>query len=185
LYARSRRAPSAVAAVLVTSTLVWVLARLSGSPGVEFRLAVLGLAVVAAVTATGLSGADPMLDRTAATNWSLLRVAHLAVVAVLGTVAALPVSQFGIALRDAVGLTGLAAVGVTLLGVRFGWLVPVVWAAVSMMITQAPDGGLLMAVATWPASPSDRTATLIGMVLGLGGGLAYVLRGPRLTGRSY
>jgi hypothetical protein len=145
-------------------------------------LTVFAVAVVCAVTATGLAGADPALERTAARDWRVRRATHVVAIGglavVLGVTAGPPVAT-EVVVRDAVGLTGLAAVGATVLGGGLAWCVPVAWSVVAMsaFLASQPTPAPLV---TWPFQPAGTTAaTIVAGVLGLAGLLVYALRGPR------
>lgn len=188
LYLKSRRAPSTLVAVLVSGVAVWLLTKWFPDPTVGVKLPPLALAVGAAVAAGGLAGADPMLDRTAAIDWRIRRLAHVLVVAVVvvslfQTIQAIGSAQvipFPAAVRDAAGLTGLAALGVAVVGAPLAWLFPVVWCAAAMMTP--PSANTAVQVITWLLQPTGTTAaTITAIVLGLGGALGYAVLGPRPT----
>ena len=191
LYLKSRRAPSTLVAVLVSSVVVWLLARYFPDPAVGVELPPLALAVGAAVATGGLAGADPLLERTAAVDWRIRRLLHVLILAAVvvwafqaiesvGGQQLLPISA---ALRDGAGLTGLAALGVAVIGVSLAWLFPVVWCAAAMM---TPPSSLAVTQAiTWLLQPtSSTTATITAIVLGLGGSLCYAILGPLAGSRS-
>jgi hypothetical protein len=151
-------------------------------PHVQMMLAMFAVAVVTAVTATGLAGADPALDRTGAVDWRARRAAHVVAIGTLATVLGLvagPPAATEVVVRGAVGLTGLAALGATLLGSGLAWCLPVVWtvAAISALSARVPPPAPLV---TWPVQPPDTTAAMVAAcVLGAVGLLVYAVRGPR------
>jgi hypothetical protein len=188
LYAKSRRAPSTLVAVLVGGVAVWLLTKWFPDPTVGAQLPPLALAVGAAAATGGLAGADPMLDRTGAIDWRTRRLAHVLVVAIVvvcvfqaiqtvGGAQQLPLTA---ALRDGAGLTGLAALGVAAVGASLAWLFPVVWCAAAMMTP--PSANTAVEVVTWLLQPTGTTAaTITAIVLGVGGALCYAVLGPRRT----
>lgn len=181
LYLRSRQVVvgAAVALACVTGLSLMV----GESAGSRLVLSVLAVMVVTAVAAVGLAGPDVALERTAALDWRGRRTAHVvaagALAVLLGVVLG-PDVPGEIVLRNAVGLTGLAALGATLLGAAMAWCLPMAWsvAAISVLLAGQPGAPLL----TWPVQPSGTTAaTLAAGAVGLLGLLVYDLRGPRLT----
>ncbi|HEY4024646.1 MAG TPA: hypothetical protein VGM75_38580 [Pseudonocardiaceae bacterium] len=176
--------PSALTAVLVSSLAIWALAKWFPDPIVGASLPPLALAVGAAVAATGLAGADEALDRTAAIDWPTRRLVHVLIIAVVvvGMFAAIQLIAgqqlipLATALRDGAGLTGLAALGVTVLGAPLAWLFPVVSTAAAMM---APPS---VQVITWELQAPDTTAAAVtAIILAVGGTVLHALLGPRRT----
>jgi len=180
LYLRSRQVAAGAGVALACVAGLRLLA--GDSPIFQEMLAVLGIALVTAVAAAGLAGVDPALERTAALDWRVRRAAHVVAVGGLTTVLGVvvgPPMPAEVVLRAAVGLTGLAALGVTLLGGGLAWWVPVTWTvgAVSAWLASQPPVAPLL---TWPLQPPDTTAaTVAAWTLGLGGMLVYAVRGPR------
>lgn len=180
LYLRSRQVAAGTG---VAVACVLGLGRLTGTTEpIRLMLAVFGVAVVCAVTATGLAGQDPALDRTAARDWRGRRATHVVAIGglavVLGVTAGPPVAT-EVVVRDAVGLTGLAALGATVLGGGLAWCLPMAWSvvAVSAFLASAPPAAPLV---TWPVQPvGTTTATIAAGALGLAGLLVYAVRGPR------
>lgn len=180
LYLRSRQVAVGAGVALACVTGIGLLP--NDSVHLRLVLAVFAVVLVAAVTATGLTGPDPELDRTAALGWWWRRGAHVVAIgglaAVLGVVAG-PSAPAEIVVRDAVGLAGLAALGATVLGAGLAWCLPVVWAlaAVSAFMASHPPAAPLL---TWPTQPPDTTAaTVAAWTVGVLGLLVYALRGPR------
>jgi hypothetical protein len=180
LYLRSRQVAVGVAVAVAAAVGIGLLGDDNDQPGV--MLTVFAITVVCAVTASGLAGPDPALERTAAWRWWGRRVAHVvaigALAVVLGVTAGPPVAT-GMVVRDAIGLTGLAALGAAVLGSGLAWVVPLVWSVVAVSafmgneVAPAP-------VVTWPVQPAGTTAaTIAAAVLGLAGLLVYAVRGPR------
>jgi hypothetical protein len=89
-----------------------------------------------------------------------------------------------VAVRNAAGLTGIAALGVTLLGGGLAWCVPVGWTAfcvAALMVSREPGAPLL----TWLVQPSGTdAATVAAGVLAVGGTVAYALLGPPARARQ-
>ena len=181
LYLRSRQVAAGAGVALACVVGISLLA--GDNPTLQLVLALFAVMAVTAVTATGLAGPDPALERTAALSWWWRRAAHVVAIgvlaAVLGVLAGPPVTT-EVAVRDAVGLTGLAAVGATVVGGGLAWCVPMVWtvAAVGALLASNPPAAPLL---TWLVQPPATTAaTVAAGALGLGGLLAYALRGPRI-----
>uniref|UniRef100_UPI000BF09EB4 hypothetical protein n=1 Tax=Streptomyces sp. wa1002 TaxID=1828186 RepID=UPI000BF09EB4 len=111
------------------------------------RLSVLAVAVAVASAAPGLGGQDAALDRTAAIRWAPLRAAHVLLIAAAVTLVLLaaqtaarePVTA-AFLLRDAAGLTGLAALGAVLFGAEYAWTPVVGWPAVTLFAAPDPAG---------------------------------------------
>jgi hypothetical protein len=185
LYLRSRSLPLAVAAAVGSVAALW-----SIHWATDHRLTgVLGLlAVVAAAVAAGpgLAGADFDLDRAAAIPWPPRRAAHVVVVgaAVIGVVTATwftgeqlaPAAQVT---RDAIGMTGLTALGAATLGAKQAWMPPLTWTMLALL--WAPTGTALhQQVLAWMVQPTHTTpATVTALVLGTVGAIAYAVLGPR------
>ncbi len=183
LYLRARQVAAGAAVALACVAGTGALA--GDAPPVRTMLAVFALALVASATATGLAGQDPALDRTAALDWRWRRVAHVVAAGALaaGAVTALgvvtdPLVDGAVVVRDAVGLTGLAALGVVLLGGGLAWCVPTVWAVVAvsaLLVTPSPGAPLV----TWLVQPPGTTAaTVTAGVLGVLGTAVYAVLGP-------
>lgn len=179
LYVRSRRAASNTGIALVSAAALGLLAAWSDSPDIEVVLALFAVTVVVSVAATSLSGPDAGLERTAALDWRLRRTVHVVAV---GAVAAGAVAALGmpsdVVVRNAIGLTGLAGLGVVVLGGGLAWCVPMAWTVVGVTVLLAsriPPAPLL----TWPVQPADSgAATVAACVLGAAGLVAYALVGP-------
>jgi hypothetical protein len=182
LYARARQIPVSAAAVAVGVGVLAVLAQPDGSP----QLAAFAAAIGVAALATGLSGHDLALDRTAAFGWPPRRAAHLllggtfvtALLLAAGKIAD-PLAPDAFVLRDVVGLGGLAAWGALLLGARAAWALPIGWTGGTLVIPPGDDHWL-SDLLTWPVQPDDTTAaTVTAIVLGCTGLLAYSAFGCR------
>jgi hypothetical protein len=170
LYVRSRGVPAALAVMVLGSVGLRVL-------GVDdVRLIVLGSALGVSVAVGGFGGQDVDLDRTGAIAWPLWRVAHFlaVVVVVVGLVLATGLGTFEVVARACVGLAGLGALGVVLLGRHLAWAPPVVWTVCCAVFPRDSP------VFTWMVQPvgtaaAMATAGTLG-VLGLAG---YATFGPR------
>lgn len=181
LYARSRQAPAAFAALLAATAGVWFLSRASWSP----LPVMLTLTAGIAVAAIGLSGQDPELDRTAALPWPIRRFAHLALIGLAAGGAVLAVQQLGattvdisIILRDAAGLLGLAGLAATIAGGQFGWTLPLLWAAITPFVQD--DGSTTSHIVGWMLQPAGvSAATWTAVVLAVAGTATYTARGGR------
>jgi hypothetical protein len=184
LYVRSRQVVvgMAVAAASVTGF------GLVAGDGEQTRLllAMFAVTVVCAVTATGLAGPDIALERTSARDWRLRRATHVVAIGglavVLGVTTGPPVAT-ELLVRDAIGLTGLAALATTVVGSGLAWCLPVTWsaAATTALLASRPTPAPLL---TWPVQPPGTTAaTAAAYTLGVAGLLAYSLLGPSTTSR--
>ncbi|GHJ39572.1 hypothetical protein [Streptomyces sp. TS71-3] len=185
LYARSRRAPTALGAAVAATAIAWLLAMVFSDTG-EVSSTVLALTVlllVVVVTAT-LGGPDDALDRTAARPWGWLRAAHLA--SALGCMLALlPATlltgtrfgPFGCVVRDTAGLLGLTALGAVTIGTARAWFLPLGW---TLGAAAFPGAGTAGEALTWQTqAPDSRPAVAVAAVLAVAGTAAYVGRGPR------
>ncbi|MEV2263710.1 hypothetical protein [Streptomyces anulatus] len=180
LYARSRRVPAAAGALLASAALLGAGAAADGAA--DPRLSVLAAAVAVAAAAPGLGGQDAALDRTAAIRWAPLRAAHVLLIAAAVTLVLLAAQTAGrepvtaaFLLRDAAGLTGLAALGAVLLGAEYAWTPVVGWPAVTLFAPPDPAG-----VGGWLLAPPDaRTAAWTAGALLAAGATGYAAAGPR------
>jgi hypothetical protein len=178
LYARSRQVPIALAALVLAAAGIRFLA------GDSWSLPYAALALVAgvAVAATGLSGQDADLDRSAAIQWFPRRATHLLLI---GVVAAAAVQTLGTAnvhmslvVRDVAGFTGLAGIAATVGGGQFGWTLPFGWCAIAFFVPQ--DSSLTTRMVTWMLQPAGTpTATWTAVLLAVAGIVAYAARGGR------
>ncbi|GIJ45116.1 hypothetical protein Val02_20020 [Virgisporangium aliadipatigenens] len=174
LYARSRRLPVAHLTAVAVALGGALIAPADGGAGPVLTAFV--AVVCAGVLGTGLTGADPALERTAAIAWVPRRALHVAAIAaVLAALAsAVDGGAHPAALRDAVGTTGLLALGATALGARTAWALPLAWFAGTVFLPAERTAARWMFVAG-PEPASTRTAVL----LGLSGLCAYALFGNR------
>lgn len=183
LYVRSRRLASSTGVALASVAALGGLAATADAGLTRAVLALFAVTVVVSVAATSLAGPDPALERTAALDWRVRRTVHVVAVgavtagavAVLGVVTDVPAD---VVVRNAIGLTGLAALGVVVLGGGLAWCVPMVWTVAGVtaaLATRTPPAPLL----TWPVQPADvGAATVAACVLGAAGLVAYALAGP-------
>lgn len=180
LYARSRRAPASAGALLASAALLGAGAAADGAA--DPRLGVLAAAVAVASAAPGLGGQDAALDRTAAIRWAPLRSAHVLLIAAAVTLVLLAAQTAGrepvtaaFLLRDAAGLTGLAALGAVLFGAEYAWTPVVGWTAVALFAPSDPAG-----VGGWLlAPPGSGTAAWTAGALLAAGVTGYAAAGPR------
>jgi hypothetical protein len=170
LYIRVRAIPAALGVMVIAAVGFWAI----DVPDVRPLVLAIGLGVGAA--AGGLGGHDVELDRTAAIAWFPRRALHLAAIAAVMS-GLLLLTDLGITeviVRDCVGLTGLAALGATVLGRQLAWSPPVTWTLCSVALP-VPDE-----VVNWMRQPPDTTAaTLTAAVLGVAGAAVYTVFGPR------
>ena len=179
LYVRSRRVAASTGFALVSVAALGLLAAASDATSTRTVLALFAVTVVVSVAATSLAGPDPALERTAALDWRLRRTVHTVLV---GAVAAGSVAALGmpsdVVVRNTIGLTGLAALGVVVLGGGLAWCVPMTWTVggmTALLAARTPPAPLL----TWPVQPADsRAATVAACVLGAAGLVAYAVAGP-------
>ncbi|MGC5561764.1 hypothetical protein ACPYPG_02825 [Streptomyces sp. FR-108] len=189
LYARSRRIPASLAAVVVSAVTVAVLVRDGGGGGVggpiEPGPSVLVLAAGAMAFSVGLSGQDTALDRTAAIRWVPRRAAHVLAAGAVVAAMLLAVQMVGedmataaFVVRDSAGLMGLVALGAALAGGQYAWTLPFAW--LSFAFFAPPPTSTPMEVATWMLLPPGTAAgTWTALVLTVVGTAAYALPGPR------
>lgn len=180
LYLRSRQVPAASAAAFAATAGLW-LAGISGPGQARPTLAVLAIGFGVAVFGTGLGGADPDLDRTAALRWPPLRAAHVLGVAVVvsAAVIATGLAPAEVVLRNAFGLAGLTALGAVVLGKQLSWCLPLVWAGGAAVMPAMPEPAI-MQVLTWPAQPWNSTTALVtALVAGTAGLVSYVVAGSQ------
>jgi len=179
LYLRSRQV--LVGAVVATVCAVGLSIPEYSSPLSTQLMALFAVTAVAAVAGTGLGAPDPALDRTAAVAWHWRRAAHVLAIAALATALGTLLGPAEVVTRNAIGLTGLAALAVTVLGGGLAWTLPLTWTAVAAMtavVTATPGAPLL----TWPIQPPGTTAaTVAAYLLGGAGVLTYALAGPRVA----
>jgi len=182
LYVRSRRVAASTAIALASVAALTALAVLSDVEFTRTVLALFAVTVVVSVAATSLAGPDPALERTAALDWRLRRTAHAVAVgvvassvAVLGVATDVPADMM---VRNVIGLTGLATLGVTMFGGGLAWCVPMAWTVAgvtAVLATRTPPAPLL----TWLVQPADSGAAMVAAgVLCAAGLVAYALAGP-------
>lgn len=181
LYARSRQVPASLAALVAGAAVMWLLARDDWS----LLPVSLVLTVAIAVAATGLSGQDADLDRTAAIRWLPRRGAHLLLIGGLALAAAqLPrlwaAEQVPLDLvtRNTAGLLGLAGISAVAFGGAYGWTLPLGAFAIAYFTPAEP--GTWTEVATWLFQPADVAAgAWTAAALGVAGFVSYAAFGTR------
>jgi hypothetical protein len=180
LFLRSREIPAGMLwAVPCMAVVAWLGTGPSGSRH-AVTAAALALALGTAILSHSLGGPDSVLDATAAIPWPPRRATHLITIFLVTATVVTAVTTVPITLivRDAAGLTGLAALAATLFGRRLAWTLPIVTGCVSAGIPAAPEPFVLHLL-TWAGQPvgskvAFTTATLFAVV----GAAAYVTRGP-------
>lgn len=191
LYLRSRAVPATAAAILACTVVLWALGLAVDHP--QGRVLVALLVAVAATTAIapGLAGADHDLDRASAIAWPPRRAAHVIVAgtAVLGLLAATALvgeqmAGTGQIARNVAGLTGLVAIGATVLGAARAPLLPVIWTALVLQYAppmgEPPTRPAYKVMLTWIVQPVEaRAATVAAVALAAAGTLAYAVLGSR------
>lgn len=186
LYLRSRQVPAALAAAVGSVAVLWWLGQATDDPTVHATLALLAVAAGTAAAGSGLAGADIDLDRTAAIAWPPRRAAHVLAVgaAIIGIVAATALTGHQLAparqiARDAVGMSGLVALGAATLGASRAWVVPLTWTLLVLLWVPAA-AATYQQVLTWMLQPvASKPAAITASVLGVTGILAYAVLGPR------
>jgi hypothetical protein len=191
LYLRSRQVPAALAAAVGSVAVVWSLSQATDNPTIRATLALLAVVAGTAAAGSGLAGADIDLDRTAAIAWPPRRAAHViaAGAAVIGIIAATALTGDQIApagriVRDAIGMSGLTALGAATLGAGRAWVPSLTWTLLAWTLPALPWPSLATAthqqVLTWMVQPPDTApATNTALILGATGVLAYAILGPR------
>jgi len=191
LYARSRAIPAIAATVVSCAVALWALGLVvHGTAG--RALAALLLAA-GATTAMGpsLAGPDHDLDKAAGLTWPAWRAVHIVAssTVVLGLLAATALAGERMAsvaqmARNVGGLVGLLALGAVVLGatraplVPLLWMVPVLWWAPPL--GEAPARPTYKVMLTWMVQPIEaRAATVVAVLLGAVGTVAYAARGSR------
>ncbi|HEY2058540.1 MAG TPA: hypothetical protein VGH57_09225 [Amycolatopsis sp.] len=182
LYARSRQVPASLLALVICTIGIRLAAGTQWSP----FFVTLTLAAAVAVAATGLSGQDIELDRTAAFNWLPRRLGHMLLIGVLAGGVLLLVQAPGgtqvatsVVLRDGAGLLGLAGLAATVLGGQFGWTLPLLWTVVALFVP-SPDPTKVSGAIAWPLLPPEAPMSwwMAGILFGVGTS-AYTLVGAR------
>jgi hypothetical protein len=177
LYLRSRQVP--VNSLVAAACAVGISIPEYTSTALNRLVALLAITAVVSVAATGFGAPDPALDRTAAMPWGRWRAAHVLAVGALAAGLGTLLAPSDVVVRNATGLTGLAALAVTVLGGGLAWSLPLTWTvvtAVPALTGQVPGAPAL----TWPFQPAGTTAaTVAACVLGGSGAVAYALAGPR------
>ncbi|WP_306213181.1 hypothetical protein [Actinoplanes sp. RD1] len=185
LYLRSRRVPAALAVTAGLQALLWTLwSVFSDARDVNPVMVILAVLLLVTIPAMTLSGADDALERTASLRWPWRRAAHL-LVALAVVLALLLVTQatgarfspVDVAVRDAVGLLGLTALGAAVLGAARAWFAPLGWTLAVLLYPL--EGTVLKELATWQMqAPGNTVALVTAAVLGAGGLVAYAVAGP-------
>jgi hypothetical protein len=185
LYLRSRRVPAALAVAVGGVAVLWSLSQAADNPAAVATAGLLAAVTGAAAAGPGLAGADIGLDRTAAIAWPPRRAAHVivAAAAVVGIVAATALTgdqlaPAGRAVRDAVGMSGLVALGAAALGADRAWVPPLAWTMLALLAP--PATAPYQQALTWMIQPAGTTsAAAVAVLLGVAGALAYAVFGPR------
>jgi len=125
LYARSRQLPASVAAAALCCLFVRVVV-----PSADPKWPALAITAAVSALATGLTGQDADLDRTAAWPWPAYRLAHVVAIASIAAVLVACAAPLPFVVRGCVGMTGLAALGAALFGGHLAWTLPCGWFAV-------------------------------------------------------
>ncbi|MER7910617.1 hypothetical protein [Streptomyces sp. NPDC096068] len=191
LYARSRALPGALVALAGTAAVAagtarWLETIPGSGPSDRLPVVVLGPLLAAAAVGTCLRAPSDELDRTAVRPWWPRRLAHLLVPAALAALLlALAVpghpAEFGApaAVRNTLGLVGVAAASAVLLGARLSWLPPALYAGAVPLAAPAGAGGAADWWA-WVARPGPQGGAWTAAALAFAAGTAlYAWRGAR------
>jgi hypothetical protein len=186
LYLRSRQVPAALATAVGSVAVLWWLSQATDDPTLHATLGLLAVAAGTAAAGTGLAGADIDLDRSAAIAWPPRRAAHVVAVggAIIGIVAATALTGDQLAparqiVRDAVGMSGLVALGAATLAASRAWVAPLTWTLLVLLWVPAA-GATYQQVLSWMLQPAaSAPAAITASVLGVTGVLAYAILGPR------
>ncbi|MFF9146785.1 hypothetical protein ACF1BN_18180 [Streptomyces sp. NPDC014861] len=183
LYLRSRAVPGALVMVLAAVAAGWLLVPEDGAPHARVPVLMAPLLVAAAI-GTSLHTASDELDRTAVRAWWPLRLGHVLVPAVLAAclfalvLRGHPV-EFGgaAAVRNTLGLTGLAVGAAALTGARTSWLPPVTYTAAVYL---TPPEATAAAWWGWALRPApEGAAWTVACALLCAGTALFAWRGPR------
>ncbi|MFF8378848.1 hypothetical protein ACF07V_22270 [Streptomyces sp. NPDC015661] len=196
LYLRSRALPGALAvlagtAVAAAAAARWLESLPGAGPSVRLPVVALGPLLAAAVIGTGLYTPSDELDRTAVRAWWPRRLTHLlAATALAGVLLALTVpghpEEFGApaAVRNTLGLVGVAAGGSALVGARLSWLPPAVYLCAVGLAAPAEPGGAA-AWWAWAMQPGpEGGAWTVAAAAFTAGTVLYAGRGPRRPGND-
>ncbi|CAM5377425.1 hypothetical protein STANM337S_01688 [Streptomyces tanashiensis] len=191
LYARSRAVPAALAALAGTAVAAawaahWLVSLPAFDHTARLPVVVFGPLLAAAAIGTGLHTPSDELDRTAVRAWWPRRLAHLlgaTVLAVALLALAVPghAEAFGApaAVRNTLGLAGVAAAGAALIGARLSWLPPVLFVGGVYLAAPGEPGGAADWWA-WVMQPGPQGGSWTVAVAAFTAGAAlYAWRGAR------
>ena len=182
LYLRSHRLPEALLTAALFTAVVWALTAMFGHhPAAAPNLVMMAASLAVVALSTTLNSTDDALDRTAARPWPPRRAAHLlglaagaSILLALTLLTGTTFGPFGFALRDAHGLTGLAALGAILVGPHRAWFPVVAWCTPVIFLAAGRQQ-----VLTWMIQPAGNgPAALTAIVLAAAGILGYAVLGP-------
>ncbi|MEV0004765.1 hypothetical protein AB0H28_21135 [Micromonospora sp. NPDC050980] len=163
LHLRCRGVPAAAGAAVAGVVVLWWLGQAADEPRLRLAVALMSALVATVPFGSGLTGADPALERTAALAWPPRRAAHIlavmAAAAIIATVPALtsePLATVGLTVRNTAGLGGLLAVGAAW-GAQWAWLLPVGWTLV-VVLSGPVSGHVYQEVLTWMVQPLGTTS---------------------------
>ncbi|MFC9703840.1 hypothetical protein ACFTWD_24460 [Streptomyces sp. NPDC056943] len=193
LYLRSRGLPGALAALLGTAVAAawaawWLVSLPDFDHTARLPVVVLGPLLAAGVIGTSLHTPSDELDRTAVRAWWPRRLAHLlapAALAVALLALAVPghAEEFGApaAVRNTLGLVGMAAMAAPLVGARLSWLPPTFYAGVVYLAAPSgTEGGA--AWWAWVTRPGpEGEAWAVAAAAFAAGTALYAWRGARRT----
>jgi hypothetical protein len=189
LYLRSRQVPVALAVAAGSVAALWSLSRVTANPDANDMLGLLSIVACAVAAGHGLAGPDSDLDRTAAIAWPVVRTAHIMAVAAVaaGVVAgtALTAEQLASGVevaRDAIGMSGLVALGAAVFGAGRAWTIPATWTGLAWALDVPPgtEDRLFLRMFVWMLEPAGSIpAAITAVALGVAGVLAYGVLGPR------
>jgi hypothetical protein len=180
LHCRARQVPDTLLATGVLAVAAWLWANSQPDFGDAAR-ALAVLAVSAALVTPGLAGPDVDLDRSMAVPWLRLRLAHVMGGAALCAAATLLALHGGshslLIIRDSLGLTGLYALGVAMLGGQLGWALPFPYLVASISLGAGTDAPGVSIWGWTTQSPNETSAWWIAFICLVLGSAPYLIRG--------
>lgn len=190
VYLRSRRLEVLGGGGLGAAVAAWALGRASiGVPSLraldhlQLPLAALLPLALAVLVATLGHSPTAELEATFPIRHRLLRLGYLltATLIVALALSTLTLTSAGYAyaeaLRNFLGILGLALLGGTVAGATISWLLPTAFILAATVLARGPDGQL--APWAWTVQPAGSLVALaLGSACAAVGMLAYVLRGP-------
>jgi len=183
LHVRSRRAGWALACIGASVILTWLGLREVSEIGAQLRFAAIVLPLMPAVVIGG-SAWSPFSEpeAVAGSRLPLLRVSHLGGLLLISGAGLLLVASGWsgaeielVLARNLAGYTGLALIGARLLGAGIGWVAPLGYASLALVVDASTRLG-------WPQRiPVDRSSMAVAALLLVAGLGLVTLWGARLS----